>query len=266
MTNQVEISTSCARFTGYFSRAEKQSSPLVVFLHGFPDDHRIWDLQLSELKDIADLWAPDIYQHSFRSQVQGLVEMIKREKTGRKIILVAHDMGGPLACEVARKEKGLVDQLLLINTFSIEHFIHRCAQPVQLLRSSYMPWLSGPLHKTEWWKMFAKQFVTLAYNRGGIPNDDPIRGSINLEVIEGVKRYREIGKELPGHFSLTPRTLEVETHFLFGKDDPFLVPPSEKDLKRYYQLATIDFLFTGHWPQRTYAEDVNRKIKELVSL
>ena len=190
---------------------------------------------------------------------------MKKEKGSRDIILVAHDMGGPVACEIVRQHKELIHKLLLINTFSIEHFIHRFKKPKQFFKSSYMPWFSGPLHKTEWWKILGKQFVKLAYHKGGIPSGDPLLKSINSDVIEGIKRYREIGKELPRHFALNPKRLEVETHFLFGTDDPFLVPPSEEELARFYRLASLDFYFTGHWPQRTYSVDVNEKIKKLVA-
>lgn len=264
MENQSEIITPYGTFKAIINRPKVKNPPLVVLFHGFPDDSTVWGHQIHALKSDFEVCVPDLYQHSFLNQVRGMASYLEAHLGGRKAILIGHDMGGPLACELARENPELISKVLLINTLSLRQFIGRWKEPRQWIKSVYMPFFAGPLHNTSWWKRAGKFLVKSAYDKGGLDKDDPLREN-SLEVLEGIKRYREIGKELPQNVMEMERRLLTETHFLFGLTDPFLVTPDLEELNRHFSNATLELLPTGHWPQRTCAGEVNNWIKKVIN-
>jgi pimeloyl-ACP methyl ester carboxylesterase len=263
MEDKKQFFTSFATFAGHYSEAKDTKAPLMVFLHGFPDDAKVWSFQWESFKDTASLWAPDLYTHPFQNQVKGVAEVIEEMAEGREVILVAHDMGGPVAFDVAGLYPGLVSKLLFVNSLGVDQFISRLKDPEQLMRSSYMLLFSGPLHNTKLWKRWSTRFIEAAYNKGGLSKDDPLRNN-SPEVIEGIRRYREIMKEVPERLRTGKKAIKVPTYFIYGEDDPFLKLPSEKELHDHFEVAALETLKASHWPQRTHASEISDWIKKVV--
>ena len=264
MGNQSEIITAYGTFKVTKSCPEEKDAPIVIFFHGFPDDSNVWDYQIEALKTQFETWVPDLYLHSFQDQKRGMISQLESHAVGRKVILVGHDMGGPLASEIAREHPELVSKLLLINTLSIRQFIGRWKRPGQWMKSLYMPLFAGPLYETNWWKPAGKLLLKKAYDKGGLDKDDPIRNN-SLNVLEGINRYRELARELPMHVLEMGLRLQTETHFLHGMNDPFIVTPDSDELSRHFSNVTLELLPTGHWPQRTCAMEVNNWIKKVIN-
>lgn len=244
---------------GHFNPHKDQASPLLVFLHGFPDDSQVWSYQWEALKEHAFLWAPDLYNHPFVDQVALVTSFIEEHGKGRSVFIIAHDMGGPIAFEIARLKPRLMTKVLFINSLGLEQFLGRSRSYQQLFRSSYMLLFSGPLYHTSWWRGLAHKFLLLAYDKGGLPKEDSLRTNSN-QVIEGIKRYRELLKEASERFKKTLNKIEVETCFLFGLSDPFLLVPTKQELNSYFIKWKLDTLSTGHWPQRELPSEVNQWI------
>ena len=64
--------------------------PAIVLMHGFPDDHHIYD------------------------------------RLFQKVVLVGHDASGPEAIEFALRSPAQVAQLVLLNTYGCKHPGRRC--------------------------------------------------------------------------------------------------------------------------------------------
>ncbi len=247
MENNNEITNAYGKFKGALIRHPNKKAPWLFFLHGFPDDSQVWKQQVKELKNEYQIWSPDLYNHSFKDQIHGVSEALVNLAADSEVFIIGHDMGGPVACEVARLHPENVTKVLLINTLSVGQFIGRWKNPLQWFRSFYMPVFMGPLHSTKMWRKMAKPFLD----------------SGNTDVLEGIKRYREVAKEIP-YFRNAPK-LEVETHILFGKKDPFVLTPTEEELQNNFSNASLETLPTGHWPQKTSAPEVNQWIRKVVS-
>lgn len=233
----------------------------LIFLHGFPDDSSVWEHQINFLKNDFEVMALDLYHLTFQDQIKTVTQLAKGLKDQGEVILVGHDMGGPLGCEVARFHPELISKLLLINTVSLDQFVYRWKNLNQLKRSFYVPFFAGPLHYPKILKLIGRKFLNTAYDQGRISPSDPIRNT-SPETIEGVKRYREIAKILP-QIVLKPRgKLSVETHFFYGSKDAFLVTPDDEELKHLFENVTLEVVKTGHWSQRTAPDEVNQWIKK----
>lgn len=258
MERQSEITNAYGTFKGQLLRLPDKTAPWLIFLHGFPDDGSAWSLQIEALKENFQIWAPDLYSHSYSDQVNGVAEFLK--ETG-KAFLIGHDIGGPVATEVARNFPDRVSKLFLINTLSLRIFVERWKKPRQWMKSSYMTLFIGPMHRTDWWKKFAGHFFKTAYDLGELGKNDPLRNN-SPDVLENIKRYREMAKTIPEQ--LKSEKINTETHFLFGSRDAFLLTPEEHEMKKQFQNFTITTFAAGHWPQRTHADQVSEWIRRMV--
>ncbi|MGH8326148.1 MAG: alpha/beta fold hydrolase, partial [Steroidobacteraceae bacterium] len=59
----------------------------------------------------------------------------------------------------------------------------------------------------------------------------------------------------------TPRLLAI-----WGKNDPFFLPPGAEAFKRDVPRATVRFLETGHFALETHAAEVAGAIRDLLPL
>lgn len=248
------ITNAYGTFHGLVHRHENKTIPWLIFLHGFPDDSSVWSYQIDSLKDRFQIWAPDLYQHSYHTQIEGISEFLKSIKPDADIFMISHDIGGPVACTIAEKYPELVSKLFLINTLSLRMFFKRWKQPKQWMKSSYMTLFIGPMYATDWWKKLAGLFLKTAYDLGEVSPDDPLRKH-SPDSLEGIKRYREYAKEIP---KLAKESkIKVEGHFLFGSRDAFLMPPDKKEVLDHFEKCSIELIEAGHWPQRTHADEVS---------
>ncbi|XP_063039142.1 epoxide hydrolase 3-like isoform X2 [Melospiza melodia melodia] len=137
-------------------------APLMLLLHGFPQNWFCWRHLLREFGGRFRVVAPDLRGYgdsekppgrdSYRLElllgdVRDLIEALGTPAAAPRCVLVGHDWGGLLAWEVASRHPRLVEKLVVMDAphravmaaFTARH-------PSQLLRSCYMflfqlPWL-----------------------------------------------------------------------------------------------------------------------------
>jgi pimeloyl-ACP methyl ester carboxylesterase len=93
-----------------FYRDEGAGLP-VVLLHGFAEDHTVWDIQVEHLKDSCRLIIPDLPgsirstpspQTSMESMAASVLTILDHEAIDR-CVLVGHSMGGYITLAFAEK-------------------------------------------------------------------------------------------------------------------------------------------------------------------
>ncbi|NXF28252.1 EPHX4 hydrolase, partial [Rhodinocichla rosea] len=137
-------------------------APLMLLLHGFPQNWFCWRHLLQEFSARFRVVAPDLRGYgdsekppgrdSYRLElllgdIRDLIEALGTPAGSPRCVLVGHDWGGVLAWEVASGHPRLVEKLVVMDAphrgvmaaFTARH-------PSQLLRSCYMfmfqlPWL-----------------------------------------------------------------------------------------------------------------------------
>lgn len=236
----------------------------MIFLHGFPDNSRTWDHLVAHFQNHSPCHAPDIHSLTLAQQVALIGELA----AGGPVVLIAHDMGGPAAVEFAQTHQQQVAHLVLLNSMGLDMFAHRLRSLDQLLKSSYMTIFSNPFVTTKTLKRFTGKLLNFVYDRGGLAASDPLRQN-TAEVFDGLRLYKELGWELPKRLFDPAGIVYTPTTFVFGEHDPFLLPPTQTELNRFFDRAEIRTLPAGHWPQRTHAlelcqllDQVLGKIKE----
>jgi pimeloyl-ACP methyl ester carboxylesterase len=90
----------------------KHNGPVLLFLHGFPDDRSLWDEQIAHFRrsfHILNAGLPrreeDLHPETLVDELLRILAPLKR----KKIILVGHDLGACLAEEAARPHPPLPD-------------------------------------------------------------------------------------------------------------------------------------------------------------
>jgi haloalkane dehalogenase len=100
--------------------------PAIVMMHGFPDDHRIYDRlapHLQPRRAVAFDWFG--YGRSGRGEARWSDTLAHQEQIARvldaleldRVVLVAHDASGPDAIEFALANPDRVTHLILLNTY-----------------------------------------------------------------------------------------------------------------------------------------------------
>lgn len=232
----------------------------IIFLHGFPDNSKVWSQSLNTFVSRAQCVAPDIHSLSMREQYELLEKLASDSET---VIIVAHDMGGPVAFEFASKNPQKVKKLILVNTMGLGMFAHRLRSLEQVIRSTYMSVFVNPLVNTFTLKKFAPQILNFIYNSAPLTCDDELRNN-GPEVLDGLAHYKELLWLVPKKLFEPEEPLLVETHFIFGENDPFLLIPTAEELQRFFQQAKLHKLPTSHWPMRTLPKEFDALLSEII--
>ena len=115
----------------YLSNVERvnntSTNPLVLFLHGFPENAHAWEPLISCLPEGVDVIAPDLpgYHKSAPLAQEGdyavpkllgrMATFIERVSNKRRVILVGHDWGGAIAWPLAAFHSHLFSHLVILN-------------------------------------------------------------------------------------------------------------------------------------------------------
>lgn len=99
----------------------------VIFVHGFPLDHTMWEAQVAEFSQEFQVLAPDLRGFGASGATPGVVTMERFADdlaelshslglTAQGVVLCGLSMGGYIAFQFLRKYAGLLQGLVLCNT------------------------------------------------------------------------------------------------------------------------------------------------------
>jgi pimeloyl-ACP methyl ester carboxylesterase len=105
---------------------DRGSGPPLVFVHGFPLDHTMWDAQIETLSGRHRVIAPDlrgfgqsgvtdgtVAMEQFADDLAGLLDAIA---AGQRVVLCGLSMGGYIALAFCRKHSARLRGLILCDT------------------------------------------------------------------------------------------------------------------------------------------------------
>jgi 3-oxoadipate enol-lactonase len=204
--------------------------PAVLFIHGYPLDHSIWNPQLAALEgwtrvapDLRGLGrsdAPDL-GYSMTTYAEDLLALL--DTLGcKEAVVCGHSMGGYIAFEILRLARQRVRGLILVNTRSepdsADGKRNRDAAMAQAreggasaIAEAMLPRLFAPGVRTE-----NPQLV------------DRIRALMAGSPVAGILGALAAMRERPDSTPLLPQLGDLPTLVIFGADDE-LVPPSSAE-------------------------------------
>ncbi|GEA88461.1 alpha/beta fold hydrolase [Cellulomonas cellasea] len=247
--------------------------PVVVCLHGFPQDARSFDAVVPGLVAAGfRVLAPDQRGYSPRARPPGrpayvlraLVDdveaLLDAAGVGRAHV-VGHDWGGAVGWAFASRRRERTASLTVLSTAHPEAMLRALTRSTQALRSAYvggfqLPWLPERLLLARGGAVLRRALV-----RSGLPEHlathdvDRMREPGALTAALGWYRAIPLGR------AFTAGVVHVPTVLVTGERDPFFAPASVEGTRRLvrgpYEHRALP---AGHWLPETRPDDVVRAV------
>lgn len=255
-------------------REAGRAGPRVMLLHGFPEAAFVWDEVMATLAGQARCLAPnqrgydrssaptEVKAYRLTHLVSDLVALI--DATGGPLdLLVAHDWGGAVACNLAALRPDLLRRLVIVNSPHPGAFLRELRHNAdQQAASAYMHALANPdavqrLAEHD----FAGLWPFFAGERGATWLDDAtraryratwsrgLRGALNWYAASPLKPPRTPDDAI--HALVLPPellTVTVPTTVIWGERDHALLPGLLDGLDRWVpDLRAVRAPDATHW-------------------
>jgi len=236
----------------------EEGTPSLVFIHGYPDDHRVFHPSLRELAPTHHLVAFDT-RNAGRSRtfdgasftlaelVDDVFVVLEGVETPGGVRLVGHDWGSIQGWAVNQDERA--DALILDYTSvsgpDLRHFSRwlrgRFSSPRsavqgmgQVLRSWYVGAFQLPVLPELFWKHVMTRRYELAARRN--VGSDPVRGL----ALYRANMFTEVRPP-------RRRRVTIPVHVIVPLKDPFLSPYLVDGLEEWVEDLTVTSVPGSHW-------------------
>ncbi len=254
-------------------------TPIILLLHGFPDNADSWSYQIEALKTRATVIAPFVRGAEPSAKGKGLgryapdavgldvLEILASvdPEAKRPVLCVGHDLGAVHAWRIAELLQKRAVGLVIINGLTIPQMLRRAMNPRQLLKSWYIFLMQVPVLPELAANAAGGRLLNLAYRLGGLseefrPDAEQLRGALSGPL----NQYRAFVRDIPRALGRIGRRLRCPLLVLWGEEDAFLEPPTATEIERDAEHVTIRILPGNHWLHRQHAERVNGLLCEFI--
>jgi haloalkane dehalogenase len=261
-----------------FVREMPGQDPPIVLMHGFPDDHRIYDKllpRLSPRRAVAFDWLG--YGRSDRSDTAGSVPeehgaelaAVLDELGITRAVLVGHDASGPDAVAFAVTHPERVAQLVLLNTIFGRQPSMKLPEMIRLLADPALAPLADAMVDDEGQRLWLLQHTATQWGMDALDPDGIAIQSIlpqffgdadQPDALIAVRAWTAglfdafeqqdalIDSGALGH-------LEVPVSIVFGESDRYLTPSLAAEIAGLFKNPSLHLVpDASHWPQHDQPE------------
>ena len=256
-------------------------APTVVCVHGYPDDHTLWDGVAADLSVRYHVVSYDVRgagesgkprgrrAYQLDQLVRDLAAVIEAASPDRPVHLLGHDWGSVQAWHAVTGQR-LHDRIASYTSISgpcLHHADHwfraRLRRPTpqalrelvsQLRMSWYVALFQLPLLPELAWRAGLAQRVLALVDDAGAP--------VVANAVSGLQLYR--ANMMPRLAAPSPRATDVPVQVLAPQRDPFVSKSLQTDIGRWASNLAVRELPAGHWLPRTHPHTVARCASELI--
>ncbi|MGH4012381.1 MAG: SDR family oxidoreductase [Pseudonocardiaceae bacterium] len=256
-------------------------APTVICVHGYPDDHTLWDGVTAELAERYHVVSYDVRgagqsekprspaAYRLDQLAEDLVAVVDAVSPDRPVHLLAHDWGAVQVWHAVTGEwlRGRVASFTSISGPCLDHagswIRARLRRPTpralrelatQLASSWYIGFFQLPwLPELAWRTGLVRQAIGRLEHATAPAVSD---------AVNGVALYR--ANMLPRLTHPGPRTVDVPVQVLAPKRDPFVSVALQTDIGQWVPDLAVRELPGGHWLPRTNPQTVARCASELI--
>ncbi|MEN4852006.1 alpha/beta hydrolase [Pantoea agglomerans] len=268
----------------FYREAGDPSLPVLLLLHGFPTSSHQFRNLIPLLADKFHLIAPDMpgfgftevpaehnYSWTFDALGQTLTAFVDALGLERYAMYV-FDYGAPAGLRLALAYPDRVSGLISQNGNAYLEGLGEAWAPVraywddpseangQVIRDAILT-LEGVkwqyLHGVSDPQQIAPETYTLDTLLMERPGNKDIQQALFLNYASNLKRYPE--------FQAFFRQQQVPTLVIWGKHDPFFIPPGAVAWQRDNPQAVVEMLDSGHFALETHTHHIASRIREMFS-
>lgn len=267
----------------FYREAGDRSRPTVLLLHGFPTASHMFRDLIPELAGSFHLIAPDLpgfgmteqpSRDSFSYTFANITSVIDRftDVLGLdKFAIYVFDYGAPVGFRLALKRPERITAIITQNGNTYLDGVSEAFAPVQAYWNAPTQENRDALRG-----LLAPETTLFQYTHGvadpslvspdgrnlddfylARPGNDEIQLDLLLDYQDNVALYDSIQGYLREH---QPPVLAV-----WGRNDPFFIPPGAEAFKRDVPSADIRFYETGHFALETHAREIGEAMRAFLS-
>ena len=267
----------------FYREAGPKTAPTILLLHGFPTSSHMFRNLIPTLADRYHVIAPDLLGFGF-SDVPDRRQFLYTFENLAKVIdtftqtiglerygIYVFDYGAPVGFRLALAHPERVTAVISQNGNAYEEGLSQGWNPIQKYwkeptpenRAALRDFLTPEATKSQY--LYGVQDETLvapeAYQLDSTllarPGIDEIQLDLFLDYASNVALYPKFQEYF--------RTKRPPLLAVWGKHDPFFLPPGAEAFKRDNPNAEVHFYDTGHFALETHHREIADAIREFLS-
>ena len=266
----------------FYREAGSKTAPAVLLLHGFPTSSHMFRNLIPQLAERYRVIAPDLPGFGFSDApdrkhfgytFDHLAQTIDRftESVGlTRYAIYVFDYGAPVGFRLALAHPDRVTAIISQNGNAYEEGLSQGWNPIQkywkeptpqnraALRDFLTPesTRSQYVHGVSDETLVAPESYTLDSALLARPGNDEIQLDLFLDYASNVALYPKFQEYF--------RTQKPPLLAIWGKNDPFFLPPGGEAFKRDNPNAEVRFLDTGHFALETHSQEIASAIQDFL--
>jgi pimeloyl-ACP methyl ester carboxylesterase len=266
----------------FYREAGAVNSPKLLLLHGFPSASHMFRDLIPLLADRFHVIAPDLpgfgrsdmpprtrFKYSF-DNIAGVIDRFTEVVGFERFAVYVFDYGAPTGFRIAARHPDRITAIISQNGNAYEEGLSEGWNPIRAYwqdasetnRKALRAFLSP--ETTRWQYTHGVSNETLV-SPDGIALDNfylarPGADEVQLDLFGDYKSNVALYPSFQDYFRKhKPRLLAV-----WGKNDPFFLPPGAEAFRRDIPNADVRFFDTGHFALETHAEPIAAAIREFL--
>jgi pimeloyl-ACP methyl ester carboxylesterase len=259
----------------FYREAGKRGAPKLLLLHGFPSSGHMFRDLIPLLSDRFHIVAPDLpgfgqsgdpKANSFDS-IADTIERFTEIVGFDRFIVYVFDYGAPTGFRLAIRHPERIAGIVSQNGNAYVEGLSDGWNPIRAYWEDASPANRDALRmmlkpETTYWQYSHGVADPSAISPDGYTLDDhylarPGADDVQLDLFGDYKSNVALYPAFQDYFRThKPRFLAV-----WGKNDPFFLPPGAEAFRRDIPEARVTFLDTGHFALETHAADIAKEIR-----
>ena len=267
----------------FYREAGSNTLPTILLLHGFPTSSHMFRNLIPALADRYHVVAPDLPgfgfsdapdRKQFRYTFENLAKVIDRftQTIGlNRYAIYVFDYGAPVGFRLTLAHPERITAIISQNGNAYEEGLSQGWNPIRKYwreptaenRTALRDFLKPETTKWQYTHgvqdetLVAPEAYTLDSALLGRTGNDEIQLDLFLDYASNVALYPKFQEYL--------RTKRPPLLAVWGKNDPFFLPPGAEGFKRDNPNAEIHFYDTGHFALETHAQEIASTMRDFLA-